>query len=306
MATPTPPQQPPIALVADMRLSGMDPQEIRRATAALRRLARGAYIDLAEGGRVQTHLERARAVQELHPGEMVASHQTAAAAWGLPLLPTVPDLVHMTSLVDYPANGRRRAGFHLHRAELEDDQTDVRDGLRTTEAARTVIDCARTLSLAESLVIADAALATGVASIGRLREELARAARRWGIGRARRIVAIASPLAESPGESLLRLDLLRAAIDVEEQVVVPLDDGTVARIDFVVRGTMVAVEFDGRSKYTADGDVEAAHWREKRRHDRLVELGYEVLHITWSDLGNPSQLRRRIDRARARALRRCA
>ena len=44
-------------------------------------------------------------------------------------------------------------------------------------------------------------------------------------------------------------------------------------------------------------------WQEKRREDRLRELGYEVVRVVWSDLDSPQELAVRIFRAIERARR---
>ena len=41
--------------------------------------------------------------------------------------------------------------------------------------------------------------------------------------------------------------------------------------------------------------------REKVREDRLRELGYEVVRLTWADLDDPSLVARRLEAAFARA-----
>ena len=44
-------------------------------------------------------------------------------------------------------------------------------------------------------------------------------------------------------------------------------------------------------------------WDEKRREDRLRELGYEVVRVVWSDLDSPRELAARIRRAVERSRR---
>jgi very-short-patch-repair endonuclease len=59
----------------------------------------------------------------------------------------------------------------------------------------------------------------------------------------------------------------------------------VGRVDFILRGTKVIIEVDGKVKY-ASGDPEVL-WREKKREDALRALGYIVVRITWADLERP-------------------
>jgi hypothetical protein len=57
------------------------------------------------------------------------------------------------------------------------------------------------------------------------------------------------------------------------------------------------VEFDGRQKYAQAQDL----WDEKRREDRIRSMGWEVVRLTRADLRDPATVRRRIERALARA-----
>ena len=91
--------------------------------------------------------------------------------------------------------------------------------------------------------------------------------------------------------------------------------GFSAYVDFAVDGENVVVEFDGKVKYGRSPDdpdpfghrrtPQQVLWAEKRREDRLRELGYEVVRVTWDDLAEPVVLARRIGAAvrRARARR---
>lgn len=60
------------------------------------------------------------------------------------------------------------------------------------------------------------------------------------------------------------------------------------RVDFLVPGTRVIVEFDGAVKY----DDRQAIVAEKRREDDLRRRGYVVVRLMWSDLHDPARVRR--------------
>lgn len=97
-------------------------------------------------------------------------------------------------------------------------------------------------------------------------------------------------------ESRLRFVCRVGGIEVIPQATIRDEHGTfVARVDFVVKGTRVVLEFDGRVKY-ADGAGRAL-WDEKRREDRLRALGYLVLRVIWADLADPITLVARIRHA---------
>jgi very-short-patch-repair endonuclease len=78
----------------------------------------------------------------------------------------------------------------------------------------------------------------------------------------------------------------------------------VARVDFLFEAERVVIEFDGESKYGdhadgAAGAVVAEKWRE----DRIRELGYVVVRISWADLAHPKRTAARIRAAFERAAR---
>jgi len=88
-------------------------------------------------------------------------------------------------------------------------------------------------------------------------------------------------------------------LEVTEQYSMPWVEGE-PRVDFLVDGRL-AVEFDGRGKYSLRGDPARAHWEEKLRHDRIVEAGNAMIHVVWAELWDEPALRRRVNRALARA-----
>jgi very-short-patch-repair endonuclease len=102
--------------------------------------------------------------------------------------------------------------------------------------------------------------------------------------RVRTMVAHVDARSESVGESRLRFAVAMFGITLVPQVPVvdPSNGRFVARVDFVVEGTDVVVEFDGKVKYS-DGGTEAL-MAEKRREDELRRLGYTVVRVTWRDL----------------------
>ena len=105
---------------------------------------------------------------------------------------------------------------------------------------------------------------------------------------------------ESVGESRCALAMMLAGLDVEPQVEIRDRTGRfIGRVDFVVRGTNVIVEFDGRLKY-ASGDPSVL-WAEKRREDELRRLGYVVVRITWADLERPGAVAAKVRSALAAA-----
>ena len=179
------------------------------------------------------------------------------------------------------------------------------DGWPTTDLARTVVDLARSLPFEQGVAAADRALALG-ATVLELEAALARAGRLRGAGAARRVVAFADGRSESVGESLSRVLLADLGLMPEDLQHRVMDGPRLAgRVDFAWPSLRVIGEFDGRVKYgrllEADEDAGDAVFREKRREDRLRELGWEVVRWVWADLAHPEVIAERLRRAFARA-----
>lgn len=284
--------------VADLRASGEGRGVVQARLRTLRRVAVGRYADTHDLSSRDEHVVRCLARLE-RVGGAVASHTSAACAIGLPLRPSDLDLVHISPIVGRSGHPKSGSGFRFHRRPVRSDEVLHADGVLVTDVARTIADCARIVDADWAVVIADAALHLGLISASDLAAHCARTRHVTGAGQVRALPDRISPRSESPGESLLRLRLARLGFDPAEQVVL---DGVAGRprADFVVDGCLV-VEFDGRSKYQMSGNQERAHWEEKLRRDRIVEAGYEVLRVTWAQLWDEPELRRRVLRALALA-----
>lgn len=223
--------------------------------------------------------------------ERVVSHQSAAALHGLPLLGR-EESVHFT--VDRKAGGQRRTAV-IHATPLTgQDVVEIR-GLPVTSLARTAVDVARSGTFTQAVCAMDGALALGV-TVSELTETVRRGSGRSGIDTARRALLIADGDSESVGESFSRV-LMHGFADVPSprlQHEFRTESGLfVARSDFDWEGRLVG-EFDGRGKYERDlrpgESIADAVWREKRREDRLRDLGVIVVRWTWFELTHPRAL----------------
>lgn len=153
---------------------------------------------------------------------------------------------------------------------------------RTEPMARAIVQHCLDNGIAQGVVSADAALRQSRVTSEQLQEE-AVAVQSWPrSSRVRSMLTFVNANHESPGESLTDIFAGAAGIRLVPQVTITDDDGVfVARVDFVVEGTRVIVEFDGRLKY--DGVDGSVLFDEKRREDRLRALGYIVVRIVWRD-----------------------
>jgi hypothetical protein len=252
------------------------------------RLRKGVYItaaDVPTTDQRQRHLVDCLAVLLSLGAGPVLSHASAARQHGLIVPRTESREVRVTA-VDQWRQGR---GYRVARAALDDD--DVRPWLcfRTTSVARTLVDCAREWSLTDSVIAFDAALHVLQVDRAELQRAVLAGTHRVGIAGAARALHLADGRAESPLETRGRLALLSAGLPSPElQVEIHDAAGLVGRVDAWYEDAALALEFDGRVKYvdpvngSPSGDV---LWKEKRREDRMRDLGVRFARIVNDDLG---------------------
>ncbi len=220
------------------------------------------------------------------PGRHVYVLESAAAVWGLPRVEAWPQ--HVTTLV----RGPRTRGSRMLRPHVGAPVEPVlREGLLVSDVPRTVVDLARTGSLATALCAADHALRHGLCTAAALREEAASVPARV---RGRPIASIVAGLADgrsmSAGESLSRARMFELGLPRPE-LQVPVEDeaGPFAVVDFGWPG--VAGEFDGRRKYAVPPgatprEAERALWAEKLREDR-IRRRLRLARWIWRDAMHP-------------------
>jgi hypothetical protein len=294
-------EEPTIVRLAELGARGATYREARGSVAHLTRLTRGAYADTTGLSAEQEHIVRARALLT-RVSNVVASHTTAALTWGLPVRRSQLGQVHLSPRAGRPGGPKSGPGFRLHCRQVDESDALHISDLLVTSPVRTVLDCASMTSMDWAVAIGDAALHRGLIEGADLETAAAGVRRLKGAARMRALPSLCSGLAESPGESLLRMRLVRMGLAPVEQYSMPWIEGS-PRVDFLI-GDSLVVEFDGEGKYSLNGDPARAHWEEKLRHDRLVEAGNEVIHVVWAQLWDEAALRRRVDRARERSTQR--
>lgn len=252
----------------------------------LRVVRRGAYIASdddellwAEG----RHLAHVIAVVRDAVGVAVASHESAAVLWGLPLYRHRPERVHLTTAA--PARISSGPDVMRHVAPLPASDVTTRDGIRCTTLERTVFDLSRTLGAEASVACADAAERL-MALRGRVWDEDAAAYWRRtmserviaasgarGVKQARWVAAFADGRAHLPGESVSRLQLMRIGFAVPQlQVRVDGPGGREYFVDFGMTDARAFGEFDGKGKYLDEAmrrgvPLEQVLLEEKQRED---------------------------------------
>ena len=233
-------------------------------------------------------------------GRLALSHHSALAVHGVSVH-AVDELVHMCRLDGQ--RGHRSGPLVVHGSVDPEHVTSV-EGLRTVSPALACLQVAADFGPEAGLVAADSLLRLKLSTGDELATLVRHPQLRAGSSAVRLVVRLADGRRESAGES--RTAWLSHQLGLRPlvpQVVITEEDGSfVARVDFVIEGTKVVVEFDGMLKYTEPGVLVA----EKKREDRLRRLGYEVVRVTWEDLGRPDVVRTRLLAALARDARRAA
>ncbi|MCV7192008.1 type IV toxin-antitoxin system AbiEi family antitoxin domain-containing protein [Mycolicibacterium brumae] len=165
-------------------------------------------------------------------------------------------------------------------------------GRPVTEPVWTAIEVARSLSRPRALATLDAALSSGTCDRAGL-EAAAQAQRgRRGIAAVRKLIALASPLAESPMESEARLAMIDGGLTgfVEQHKMIDRD-GREWRVDFAWPEFKLAIEYDGFDYHKSPTDLA----RDREKDNALREAGWTVLHITADDVRrHPEVMLRRI------------
>jgi hypothetical protein len=260
---------------------------------AVAHLSRDTYLPRAVAGELSARLA---AVLLTAPPGAVVSHATAAALWGVavPLQAEGSGSVDLT--VPMSSRSESRRDRRVHRTPLPDDDRTRRGALPVTTPARTWRDLAGVLTPPALLAATDQFLARWVT-----RDELARQLQERptgrGSARAREVLPIADPRAESPMESVLRWLLHEAGLPAPELQYVVRDVAGVplGRADLAWPDRRVLVEFDGDVHRERDVFV-----NDLRRQNRLVAAGWTVLRFSSADvLGRPAdavaEIRRALD-----------
>jgi hypothetical protein len=222
------------------------------------------------------HRTRCEAAALLLPSGAAFAELSAAMLWGVPLNP--PPQV---SVMVPP--GRRfnpREGLLVRRIRLAPgDATDVL-GLRTTEPLRTAFDLAHRLPRVDAVIALDAMLRKRLIYLDKMISFLDARVGEFGVGAARRVIALTDPLSESPMETRLRLILLDGGLPPPvSQFRVMNGRRIVARLDFAYPDAMLVLEYDGdhhRDRITFRFDLE--------RQNELRALGWTVLRFTADDV----------------------
>jgi hypothetical protein len=288
-----------LTFVEDARAYGIDPRDLQRGVrrGTMIRVRRGVYFSAAEWARLdgrQRHLLSVIAVVQQGRSPALVSGPSAGALWGLPFAAVWPADVSL--LVPMAQGGSSEPGVRRSVASTGSAIADQIEGIPVTTLARTALDMARGEEFARAVAILDRAIwredafATTQAA---LEEERLRARFVRRDAHLARAVAFASPLSDSPYESMCRAVIHELGFAPPVLQAELRDAEGVIRPDFLWPG-IAAAEFDGKVKYTRDeytrGDPSEVVWREKRREDRLRRIVPSVVRIVAADVHDRSRL----------------
>ena len=255
------------------------------------RLSRNTYIPRAE---VRELPVRIAAVLLTAPKVAVISHLTAATLWGVQVPMQSQDDVRIHVTVATGSAVRGRSDRVIHRSPLVPEDVTTRIGFSLTTPERTWRDLAAVLPPPALLAVTDQLLAFWCTS-----DDLARQLRRRpsgrGSARARDVLPVADPRAESPMESVLRWLLHAAGVPAPEvQFDISARGGAfIGRADMAWPERKVLVEFDGDLHRARDVFV-----NDLRRQNQLIAEGWTVLRFTSADVyGRPREVVAAIRRA---------
>ena len=242
------------------------------------RLLRGTYAPGPGPADLRT---RAAAAARLLPDHAVVADRCLLWLLGVDVLPPGPPMLEVVVPRDAVAPRRRDVSSRITDLPASDVVRLGPQGVRCLRPVRAVADLARTLPLAEAVVVADAAWHGGLCDDRALRQELLAHKGLKGVAQARSVVDLADPRAESPPETKLRLAMHVAGLaPVPQFVVLDVHGCFVARVDLALPEQRLAMEHDGQAVHDRAGAFVA----DRRRQNALVAAGWTVLRFTAADL----------------------
>lgn len=257
----------------------------------LTHLTRGGWTTETVDHPEDRHVLRTIAIMRRHQQTSGATAHSALLLRGLPLVDA--DLARVHLVRGGVPSTRRGSDFTVWSpcGGLEDvtRPPHIDTPVPCSEVAVSIVHAGLVGTPQTALVAADAAVARELVTPTQLEVAAAELAiGTKGVAAVRRALAQVDGRHESPGETLAHEVCAGLGYDLVPQVWIgPW------RVDFLIRGTKVVVEFDGAAKYKSSADLVA----EKRREDDLRRRGYQLVRLMWSDLRHPQRVRELIEAA---------
>jgi hypothetical protein len=273
------------------------------------RIHRGVYLaaELMSTDEVERHIVQATAVQ-MARGDLIASHSTAALAHELPLLNRAAVADAPPVFTRPPSPGLRserqpRVVLRQLPSDVVTNHANDVGGLRLTTPARTALDLACELPLAEALMITDDVArqtASGYVVSRNLRGKItprvmemslrplqeAQVARAHSRRQAVRALELTDPRRESPAESVSFGRIVEGGLPIPDcQHAFILESDSEVYVDFWWEEFGVAAECHGKIKYDGTfGHDDGVLVREADRHHLLLAKGISLVHWRAADM----------------------
>ena len=238
------------------------------------RYARGAYAVFDQ----RDKMDRLRAATAVLPAAVV-SHFSAASIHEMSRVPQGPPsvLVHTSTTHVFP-------GVSVVRChDLAPHHTQIVDDMRTTTAARTIVDLAGRLTPGQLGICLDEALSTSLVEIDDVACLLSEVARKGKPG----VTLLRAALDDRTGADYSRSVLEQRGIRILEdagfggyklEYAIPWSPRQ--RFDVAFPQEQIAVEWDSRRWHAQLGAFD----RDRERDRAAVANGWRVLRFTWSDV----------------------
>lgn len=225
-----------------------------------------------------------------HQGAL--SHLSAALWWDAKIL-HLPHQVHI-SVTSNRNTHRKGVAVHKNRAEVLASAA-IHEGLLVSSPLHTVIDCAKTLPLAEALCVADDFLHRRICALEELEQALNTQSGRGSVN-CRKVATLMSTLADSPAETLARLHIhLFGFSQPTEQFRVVTASGRTYRADFAWEYEKIILEVDGEVKYSGIyGDPRDVVREERRRQKELEREGWKIVRVGWNEVYHAPHLLKKV------------
>jgi hypothetical protein len=250
-----------------------------------RHLGRGVYVDATLE---LTPILRICAAVLCLPPDAVITGTSAAQVWGV-------DLTGEDDVVEVVSARRLRStpGLSIHCGHLAADEITMHRNIPLTVPLHTAWEIARGRTELDAIAWIDALARRRRISPRELRQHACRHAGEPGSRRATTTLDLADPRAESPPESRLRIEMLRAGLPVPiPQFSVLVHGFFVARLDFAWPERRFGVEYDGQWH----ADNRQLH-RDRSRLRELNAAGWQIFHVTREDMRDIPSLMRQIGAA---------
>lgn len=171
----------------------------------------------------------------------------------------------------------RRTGCRGGSRDLTPRDVERVHGVLTTTALRTALDLACSLSERDGVACLDGFMRVCGITREQMEEQLPRYRRRRGVLKLRRLIPLATPLAESPGESWMRMAMIQAGLPMPQPQYWVLDEGRKRyRLDLAYVLAKIAIEYDGRKYHSTKGE----RAKDERRRKWLRDHGWTVIVVT--------------------------